>query len=288
MLKLSIKELINKYTYSKEQAEKYISKKSLDEHFVLYSRLDTNMIKYKFNNYSSISNNYYLDFLEVIKECMRKYEFFHKTFYFKKYNDSDQFLIVEDLLFNKSTSILNCNELYYNVAVLVMNEICLTEFGMGFLKYLASDIIENKQYLEKLYIDYLNAQDIYIVKTFYSSKFKNKVYPKKISTIGLYCNCQFLKVDSETLSQGNKIKKEKDLTLTDLKKYLMCFSKEDVKIMLEMIKENELKKLNRKLEKSENKIKYLEKELEKEKKAFENLTDKTIYFEEQLNDVLGL
>lgn len=280
MLTIKIRDLIDKYTYTNSQVLNFMKNDKLSVSSNL-SELDN--IRHKFNDEEiSLCN-----LRRSLNLSMLNYEKNYKNF--KKLEYNDKFLLIKDIVFEKVTNIFKASDFYNSLSIIALNEICLDEHCKGLFEYLLSSNTYSSDVnkLIESYEKYLNNQDdIYTIKMFKDSKFKNKVFPKKIKVTRLLRE-YYLGVDSELIGDS-KIKKIKDDVLSETDKYLICFSKEDVNQMLSIIKEHGLKTLNDKINKSHKRIRFLEDEIKKEEKRIEELSDKSIYLEEELNYVLGL
>lgn len=283
MLTIDIRDLIDKYTYTKSQVLNFMKN---DKLLVLSNLSELDNIKHKFNDESS----YIFNLRRSLSLSMLNYEKNYKNFKNLEYNDNDKFLLIKDMVFEKVSNIFKASDFYNSLSIIALNEICLNEYNKGLFEYLLDYGTYSCEInrLIKLYEEYLGNQDnIYTIKIFKDSKFKNRVYPKKIKVTKLLRE-YYLGVDSELLLEDNKVKKINDDILSETDKYLICFSKEDIKLMLSLIKEHGLKTLNDKINKSYKRIRFLEDEIKREEKKIEELSDKSIYLEEELNYVLGL
>lgn len=283
MLTIDIRDLIDKYTYTKSQVLNFMKN---DKLLVLSNLSELDNIKHKFNDESS----YIFNLRRSLGLSMLNYEKNYKNFKNLEYNDNDKFLLIKDMVFEKVSNIFKASDFYNSLSIIALNEICLNEYNKGLFEYLLDYSTYSCEInrLIKLYEEYLGNQDnIYTIKIFKDSKFKNRVYPKKIKVTKLLRE-YYLGVDSELLLEDNKVKKINDDILSETDKYLICFSKEDIKLMLSIIKEHGLKTLNDKINKSYKRIRFLEDEIKREEKKIEELSDKSIYLEEELNYVLGL
>lgn len=283
MLTIDIRDLIDKYTYTKSQVLNFMKN---DKLLVLSNLSELDNIKHKFNDESSSVFN----LRRSLSLSMLNYEKIYKNFKNLEYNDNDKFLLIKDMVFEKVSNIFKASDFYNSLSIIALNEICLDEYNKGLFEYLLDYNTYSCEInrLIKLYEEYLGSQDnIYTIKIFKDSKFKNKVYPKKIKITKLLRE-YYLGVNSELLLENNKVKKINDDILSETDKYLICFSKEDIKLMLSLIKEHGLKTLNDKINRSHRRIRFLEDEIKREEKKIEELSDKSIYLEEELNYVLGL
>jgi len=283
MLTIDIRDLIDKYTYTKSQVLNFMKN---DKLLVLSNLSELDNIKHKFNDESSSVFN----LRRSLSLSMLNYEKIYKNFKNLEYNDNDKFLLIKDMVFEKVSNIFKASDFYNSLSIIALNEICLDEYNKGLFEYLLDYNTYSCEInrLIKLYEEYLGSQDnIYTIKIFKDSKFKNKVYPKKIKITKLLRE-YYLGVNSELLLENNKVKKINDDILSETDKYLICFSKEDIKLMLSLIKEHGLKTLNDKINRSHKRIRFLEDEIKREEKKIEELSDKSIYLEEELNYVLGL
>ena len=284
MLTIDIRDLIDKYTYTKSQVLNFMKN---DKLLVLSNLSELDNIKHKFNDKNS---SYVFNLRRTLNLSMLNYEKNYKNFKNLEYNDNDKFLLIKDMVFEKVSNIFKASDFYNSLSIIALNEICLDEYNKGLFEYLLDYNTYSCEInrLIKLYEEYLGSQDnIYTIKIFKDSKFKNKVYPKKIKITKLLRE-YYLGVNSELLLENNKVKKINDDILSETDKYLICFSKEDIKLMLSLIKEHGLKTLNDKINRSHKRIRFLEDEIKREEKKIEELSDKSIYLEEELNYVLGL
>ena len=284
MLTIKIRDLIDKYTYTKSQVLNFMKN---DRLLVLSNLSELDNIKHKFNDENS---SYVFNLRRTLNLSMLNYEKNYKNFKNLEYNDNDKFLLIKDMVFEKVSNIFKASDFYNSLSIIALNEICLDEYNKGLFEYLLDYNTYSCEInrLIKLYEEYLGSQDnIYTIKIFKDSKFKNKVYPKKIKITKLLRE-YYLGVNSELLLENNKVKKINDDILSETDKYLICFSKEDIKLMLSLIKEHGLKTLNDKINRSHKRIRFLEDEIKREEKKIEELSDKSIYLEEELNYVLGL
>lgn len=264
MLTIDIRDLIDKYTYTKSQVLNFMKN---DKLLVLSNLSELDNIKHKFNDESSYSS-YVFNLRRSLSLSMLNYEKNYKNFKNLEYNDNDKFLLIKDMVFEKVSNIFKASDFYNSLSIIALNEICLDEYNKGLFEYLLDYSTYSCEInrLIKLYEEYLGNQDnIYTIKIFKDSKFKNRVYPKKIKVTKLLRE-YYLGVDSELLLEDNKVKKINDDILSETDKYLICFSKEDIKLMLSIIKERGLKTLNDKINKSHKRIRFLEDEIKKKKR----------------------
>lgn len=285
MLTIDIRDLIKKYTYTKSQVLDFLKN---DKLLVSNNLSNLHNIGHKFKNEYN-GSVFSLD--RTLSLSMMNYEKNYKKFKLKEseYNDDDKFILIKDIVFEKISNIFRASDFYNSLSIIALNEICLDEHCKGLFEYLLSSNTYSSDVnkLIESYEKYLNNQDdIYTIKMFKDSKFKNKVFPKKIKVTRLLRE-YYLGVDSELIGDS-KIKKIKDDVLSETDKYLICFSKEDVNQMLSIIKEHGLETLNNKINKSHKRIRFLEDEIKREEKKIEELSDKSIYLEEELNYILGL